>query len=178
MSNNHNSLDLNSYIGIVPDFPRAGIKYRDITPLLGDAGALRCAIDNLTALCKPLQADVVAGIDARGFLFGMPLAYTLNLPFVPVRKPGKLPRATRYADYELEYDADRLELHVDAVKPGQRVLIVDDLLATGGTMSTAEKLLEQCQGHVVGYAFLIELKGYEGRKRLGQGEVVALLQYK
>ena len=170
-------MDIKSYIRSVPDFPQPGINFRDITPLLGDARALRHALDGLAALCQPLQMDVIVGIEARGFLFAAPLACALNLPLVPVRKPGKLPCATCHVSYELEYGTDTLEMHVDAIAPGQRALIVDDVLATGNTAAATGTLVRERQGQIAGYAFLIELTGLNGRQKLQGTEVVSLIQY-
>lgn len=170
-------MQLKSYIRGIPDFPKPGILFRDITPLLGDADALKFAIDRMQEMCEPLQPDVIVSVESRGFLFAAPLAHRMGKPLAPVRKQGKLPRETHSATYELEYGTDTLEIHRDGIGDGQRALIVDDLLATGGTVSAAEKLVLECGGIVAGYAFLIELADLNGRKRLGGGAIVSLITY-
>ena len=159
----------------VPDFPQPGILFRDITPLLGDGTALRTAVD---ALAEAFPAvDVVAGIESRGFILGAPVAYALGVGMVPVRKRGRLPRTTEAAEYELEYGTNAIEIHADAIAPGQRVLIVDDVLATGGTAAATAELVERLGGKVVGIAVLIELIGLAGRQRLAGHPVASLLRY-
>ena len=170
-------MQLKSYIRGIPDFPKPGILFRDITPLLSDASALKSAVDSMLEQCEPLRPDVIVSVEARGFLLAAPLAYRMDKPLVPVRKPGKLPHETHSVTYELEYGTDTLEIHRDGIGDGQRVLIVDDLLATGGTVSAAAELVRGCGGQVAGYAFLIELAGLNGRERLGGGEVVSLITY-
>ena len=170
-------MHLKSYIRGIPDFPEPGILFRDITPLLGNADALKFAIDRMQELCEPLGPDVIVSVESRGFLFAAPLAYRMGKPLIPVRKHGKLPHMTHTIDYELEYGADALEIHKDAIRPGQRALIVDDLLATGGTVSATAALVRLCGAEVVGHAFLIELVDLNGRERLGGGEVVSLITY-
>ncbi len=158
----------------VPDFPKPGILFKDITPMLGDPRALAAAIDRLAALdCGPI--DKVAAIESRGFLFGAPLALRLGKGFVPVRKPGKLPWKTSRVEYVLEYGSDAVEIHQDAVHPGERVLLVDDLLATGGTMAAACELVQACGGVVAGCAFVVELCFLPGRERLRGHRVEALI---
>jgi adenine phosphoribosyltransferase len=163
----------------VPDFPTPGILFRDITPVLHDAAALDAAvrlhIDKIADLAG--QVDRVCGIESRGFLFGMAVAHALGAGFVPVRKPGKLPAATVHETYALEYGQDRLHMHLDAVAPGDRVLVVDDLLATGGTAGAAARLVEGLGGRVVACLFLIELAGLEGRARLGGRRVESIIVY-
>ena len=170
-------MQLKSYIRGIPDFPKPGILFRDITPLLGDADALKFAVDRMQELCEPFQPDVIVSVESRGFLFAAPLAYRMNKPLVPIRKHGKLPHMTHTIDYELEYGTDTLEIHKDAIRPGQRALIVDDLLATGGTVSATTALVRLCGARVVGHVFLIELAGLNGRERLGDDEVVSLIIY-
>ena len=171
-------MQLKSYIRGIPDFPKPGILFRDITPLLNDATALKSAVDSLLEQCEPLQPDVIVSVEARGFLLAAPLAYRMGKPLVPVRKQGKLPYRTYGASYDLEYGTDTLEIHRDGITVGQRVLIVDDLLATGGTVSAAAELVRECGGQVAGYAFLIELADLNGRERLcGEEEVVSLISY-
>jgi len=161
----------------VPDFPQPGILFRDITPLLADPVGLSAALDSLTEICRPLMPDVVLGIESRGFIFGMPVADRLGVGFVPARKPGKLPAATYAAEYALEYGSDRLELHRDAIAAGQRVLIVDDLIATGGTAAAAAGLVEQSGGTLAGFGFAIELAALDGRRKLPDVPIVSLLSY-
>ena len=159
----------------VPDFPEPGILFRDVTPLLESAEGLRTAVDALAAAFTNI--DVVAGIESRGFIFGAPVAYALGVGMVPVRKPGKLPRATASADYSLEYGANTLQVHRDAVTPGQRVLIVDDVLATGGTAAATVALIEELGAKVAGVAVLIELTALKGREKLGDVPLVSLISY-
>ena len=163
----------------VPDFPAPGILFRDITPVLHDASALDAAVRlHLHAIADLAgNIDRVCGIESRGFLFGMAVAHALGAGFVPVRKPGKLPAATVHETYALEYGQDRLHMHLDAVAPGDRVLVVDDLLATGGTAGAASRLIEGLGGTVVGCLFLIELAGLEGRARLGERRVESIIVY-
>jgi adenine phosphoribosyltransferase len=169
-------IDLKRHIRDVPDFPKPGIVFKDITPLLSDAGAFRAAIDALIAPYRG-RVDLVLGIESRGFIVGSAAAYALGTGIAVVRKPGKLPYRTHRADYALEYGTDGLEIHHDAVANGHRVLLVDDLLATGGTARAAIELVERCGGQVVACAFLIELAFLEGRARLGGHEVHALIAY-
>ncbi|MYE54025.1 MAG: adenine phosphoribosyltransferase [Chloroflexi bacterium] len=170
-------MDLKPYIREVPDFPKPGILFRDITPLLAETSALNSAIDRMIELCEPLRPDAIVSVEARGFLFAAPLAYRMEKPLVPVRKQGKLPYKTHSASYDLEYGTDTLEIHRDGIGNGQRVLIVDDLLATGGTVSAAAKLVRECGASVAGYAFLIELASLNGRQLLDGGDVVSLIIY-
>ena len=159
----------------VPDFPQAGIVFRDITPLLGNGAALRSAVDALAALHDGI--DSVVGIESRGFILGAPVAYALGVGMVPVRKLGRLPRATERADYALEYGTNTVEIHADALQAGERVLIVDDVLATGGTAAATAQLVERLGGEVAGIAVLIELPDLGGRERLASYAVTSLLQY-
>lgn len=167
--------DLRAYIRDIPDYPREGILFRDITPLLGDAAAFRSACDQLAERFRNAQLDAVATIESRGFTFGAVIAYQLGLGVVPVRKAGKLPWATYSASYALEYGEAVLEIHRDALAAGQRVLVIDDLLATGGTAVATEQLVRSLGGDVVGFGFLIELLELRGRERLNSAPVEALL---
>jgi adenine phosphoribosyltransferase len=170
-------MDLRRYIRDVPDFPKKGIVFKDITPLLNDRDALHYA---LTALAERFQGrgiTKVVGIESRGYIFAPAIALALKAGFVPVRKPGKLPWKTVAEEYELEYGKDRLEIHLDSVLPGEKVLVVDDLLATGGTASAAQRLVRRLQGVVVGSGFLVELTFLDGRARLSGADVVSLIQY-
>jgi adenine phosphoribosyltransferase len=164
-------------IRAIPDFPEPGILFRDITPLLNNSLALHQAIDAMVAPYRNLQIDKIIGIESRGFLFGIPMAYLLNIGFIPVRKKGKLPYKTIASEYALEYGTNTIEVHEDAVKPGERVVIVDDLLATGGTAAAAVHLMERLEAKVVGLAFAIELTALNGRTRLGQYPIYTLVHY-
>lgn len=162
----------------IPDFPQPGILFRDITPLLGNGAAYKQAIDQLAAFAKELDADLVVGPEARGYVVGAPLAYALECGFVPVRKKGKLPGEVVRIEYELEYGTDYLEIHAGSIEPGKRVVVADDLLATGGTISATLGLVEKLGGVVVGAAFFIELTHLQGRNRLPEGlPVLTLVQY-
>ena len=161
----------------IPDFPEPGILFRDITPLLGDVDAFRFIVDALADEYQGEPIDKVLGVEARGFLLAAPIAYRLGAALVPVRKIGKLPYKTEREGYQLEYGDDALELHVDALEAGERCLIVDDVLATGGTAAATGRLVERLGGTVTGYSFLIELGFLEGRGRLGEGRVHALMAY-
>ncbi len=161
----------------IPDFPQKGVLFKDITPLLQDAAAFRASLDRLAAHYAGAGIETVVGVESRGFIFGAPLAYLLNCGFVPVRKFGKLPSQTASVEYALEYGTNVVEIHMDAIQPGQRVLIVDDLLATGGTVSAAIELIEKLGGHVAGIAFLVELSYLKGRDQLKNHDVFALIQY-
>ena len=161
----------------VPDFPKKGILFKDITPVLSDIDTLRASIKEMAAPFMDLEIDVVVGIESRGFIFGAPIADVLDCSFVPVRKPGKLPWKTESVSYELEYGTDALEIHEDAITEGQNVLIVDDLLATGGTAEATCKLVSKLGGNIKGLSLLIELEGLNGRKRLNQYNVHSLVQY-
>lgn len=170
-------MKLTNYIENVPDFPIKGIQFKDITPLIGDGKAFAEAVNILAAFGKELGVEVVVGPDARGFIIGSAVAYALGVGFVPVRKPGKLPRETIQYDYDLEYGKNTLCMHKDGIKPGQRVLIVDDLLATGGTVEATVKLIETAQGVVAGLGFLIELDELDGRSKLAGYPIKALIKY-
>lgn len=171
-------MNLNTLIREIPDFPKPGIGFKDITTLLRDADGFRYAIDSLAEKCADLSPDFVAGMESRGFIFGAALALQLNVGFVPVRKPGKLPAAVHTVEYELEYGTDRLEVHQDALyPPGSRVLIVDDLIATGGTAAATAQLIQQAGGTLVGCAFVIELMFLNGRKLLPDVPIISLIEY-
>lgn len=161
----------------VPDFPKKGILFKDITPVLSDIDTLRASIKEMAAPFMDLEIDVVVGIESRGFIFGAPIADVLNCSFVPVRKPGKLPWKTESVSYELEYGTDALEIHEDAITEGQNVLIVDDLLATGGTAEATCKLVSKLGGNIKGLSVLIELEDLNGRKKLNQYNVHSLVKY-
>ena len=165
------------YIKNVPNFPIEGIQFKDITPLIGDEEAFKSAIDELTEFSRNLKANKVIGPDARGFIIGAPVAYALSAGFIPVRKPGKLPREVISYDYELEYGKNTLCMHKDAVKKGDRVVIIDDLLATGGTMEATIKLVEAAGAEVVGLGFMIELIDLNGREKLKNYPIKVLMQY-
>jgi adenine phosphoribosyltransferase len=162
---------------VIDGFPVDGISFKDITTLLKDAGALNECINQMAERFKDTQVDIIVGPESRGFILATPLAYVMNTGFVPVRKPGKLPAETIKYEYSLEYGVDSLEIHKDAIKPGQKVLIIDDLLATGGTMFAAAKLVEKLGGDVVGLGFLIELEDLNGRDKLSDYKVESLVKY-
>ena len=170
-------VDLKSFVRDVPDYPKPGILFRDITPLLGDSGALEAATEAMVALFGEHQIDVIAAAEARGFIFAAPLAIRLGAGFVPIRKPGKLPHELHTFTYDLEYGSDELQIHVDGVQPGQRVLLVDDLLATGGTMEACCRLLEKTGAEIVGCAFLIHLVDLAGEQRLKPYPCRSVLSY-
>ena len=170
-------MDLASTIRSVPDFPVEGILFYDITTLLKDPAALKESVDQLADLYQNKGVDVVVGVESRGFIFGTPLAYQLGVGFVPVRKPGKLPAETASESYTLEYGTNTIEIHVDAIEKGQNVLVVDDLLATGGTAKATCNLVEKLGGKVVGVAFVIELNFLNGRNKLEGYDIFSLLQY-
>lgn len=168
---------LDEYVRSIPDFPEPGIIFRDITSILQDADGLHLAIESMQEKLKDTDFDVVVGTESRGFIFGVPIAYNLNKPFVPVRKKGKLPCETVSREYDLEYGSAVIEMHRDSIKPGQRVVLVDDLIATGGTIEAAVKLIEELGGKVVKIVFLMELAGLEGRKKLAGYDVESVLCY-
>ncbi|RAU93070.1 adenine phosphoribosyltransferase [Paenibacillus sp. YN15] len=170
-------MNFKDYIRVIPDFPQPGISFKDITTLLQDGAAYKASIDALKELVKEKQIDLIAGPEARGFVVGTPLAYSLGVGFVPIRKSGKLPAATIEEDYALEYGKDKLAMHADAILPGQKVLIADDLLATGGTISTSVNLVRKLGGEIVGAAFLIELEELNGRDKLEGIDVFSLMKY-
>lgn len=172
-------MDIKSLIRDIPDFPKQGIMFRDITPLLSHAEGLRFTIDHLADQCKAnnLNPDIIVGMESRGFIFAPALAYHLDAGFVPVRKPGKLPSAVHTIEYDLEYGTDQLEIHQDAVEKEKKVLIVDDLIATGGTAKATAELLEKLGCHVLGFAFIIELKELKGRDKLPNLPIISLVKY-
>jgi adenine phosphoribosyltransferase len=165
------------YIRTIPDFPEPGIMFRDVTSVVQDADGLKLAIDEMANLLKDTDFDVIAGAESRGFIFGMPIAYLLHKPFVLIRKAGKLPCETVSETYDLEYGTATIEIHKDAIKPGQKVVLVDDLIATGGTMKAAAHLVEQLGGEVVKMLFLIELAGLNGRGALEGYDVASVVAY-
>jgi adenine phosphoribosyltransferase len=171
-------MDLMKYITTVPDWPKPGIKFLDITTLMDNGEAYKYATDQIVKYAKDKQIELVVGPEARGFIIGCPVSYSLGVGFAPVRKEGKLPRETIKVNYGLEYGKDVLTIHKDAIKPGQRVLITDDLLATGGTIEATIKLVEKLGGIVAGIAFLIELSYLEGKRKLNGYDVLTLMQYK
>ncbi|MGG3842089.1 adenine phosphoribosyltransferase [Anoxybacillus kestanbolensis] len=170
-------MDLKQYVTIVPDFPKPGIQFKDITTIMDKGEVYKYATDQIVNYAREKKIDVVVGPEARGFIIGCPVAYALGVGFVPVRKEGKLPREVIRVEYGLEYGKDVLTMHKDAIKPGQRVLITDDLLATGGTIEATIKLVEQLGGVVAGIAFLIELTYLEGRERLKGYDILTLMQF-
>jgi adenine phosphoribosyltransferase len=170
-------MDLAKYIRDIPDFPKAGILFKDITPLLAKPAAFRHAIDLLCAHYKKQRVDAVAAAEARGFLFAAPMAFLMERPLIPLRKPGKLPYRTHAHQYDLEYGSAELHVHIDGVEHGAKVLLVDDLLATGGTMQAGCRLIEKAGGVVAGCAFLVELTFLQGREKLSPYDVFSLIQY-
>jgi len=170
-------LDLKENIRIIEGFPKEGISFKDVTTLLSNGEAFKSSIDQIVDYLKDKNIDIIVGPEARGFLFGTPVAYALGAGFVPVRKKGKLPCETISVDYDLEYGTDTLQMHKDAIKPGQRVAIVDDLLATGGTIESVIKLIEKLGGEVVSVDFIIELTDLKGRERLKNYDVMSLVKY-
>lgn len=170
-------MDLKEKIRVIDNFPKEGISFKDVTTLLQDKESLKYTVDAIAGYLKDKNIDIVVGPEARGFLFGAPIAYALGAGFVPVRKKGKLPFHTIGASYDLEYGSDELEIHEDAILPGQRVAIVDDLLATGGTISSVAKLVEKVGGEVVSFDFVIELTELKGREKLQGYDIVSLVKY-
>ncbi|GAA3604379.1 adenine phosphoribosyltransferase [Secundilactobacillus similis] len=171
------TLDLRDYIATVPNYPEPGVMFRDISPLMANGEAYRYATDLLVDYARSKDVEMIVGPEARGFIVGCPVAYELGVGFAPARKEGKLPRETVKATYELEYGESALYLHKDAIKPGQRVLVTDDLLATGGTISATIKLVEALGGVVVGTAFMIELKDLNGRDKIKGYDIFSLMEY-
>ena len=165
------------YVVSIPDFPEPGIIFRDVTSVIQDPEGLQLAIDELQKLLEGVEFDVLAGAESRGFIFGMPIAYNMKKPFVLVRKKGKLPRETVEMSYDLEYGSATIEMHKDSIKPGQKVVLIDDLIATGGTIEAAAKLVEELGGEVVKIIFLMELAGLEGRKKLEKYDVASVICY-
>ncbi|MBO8125832.1 MAG: adenine phosphoribosyltransferase [Firmicutes bacterium] len=171
-------MDLRAKIREIPDFPKPGISFKDVTTLFKDSEALRYTIDELARQFEDLEPDMIIGVESRGFILGAPLAYKMGTGFVLVRKPGKLPAECERIEYELEYGSDALEIHCDSLEPGQRVLIIDDLLATGGTVGAATQLVKKLGAKIVGYGFIIELTPLGGRSKLDkEARVVTLVQY-
>ncbi|MEG0077929.1 MAG: adenine phosphoribosyltransferase [Erysipelotrichaceae bacterium] len=170
-------MDLSKNIASIPGFPKEGIIFRDITPLMADGDAFHEACAQLIEFAKEVKAEVIVGPESRGFIFGCPVAYELGIGFIPVRKPGKLPRETIAISYDLEYGSNELHMHIDGIKKGQRVLIIDDLLATGGTVKATKEIVEQLGGSVVGCGFLIELVDLKGRELLKDTKVKTILSY-
>lgn len=168
---------IEDYVVSIQDFPEPGVIFRDVTSILQDADGLQLAIDEMQKCLKDKEVDVIIGTESRGFIFGMPIAYNLHKPFVPVRKKGKLPRETVSASYDLEYGSAEIEIHKDAIKPGQKVAIIDDLIATGGTIEAAIKLVEELGGEVVKIVFLMELEGLNGREKLKGYDVESVICY-
>ncbi len=171
-------MELKKFVKDVPDFPHAGILFKDITPIMQDGTAYQEVIQQMIKYVKSKGANMVVAPESRGFLFGCPVAYGLNIGFVPVRKPGKLPRETIYESYDLEYGKNELYMHVDAISKGQKVVVIDDLLATGGTIEATIKMIEKLGGEVVGICCLIELEQFNARHSLKEYDVFTLLQYK
>ncbi len=168
---------IEEYVRTIPDFPEPGIMFRDVTSVLQDPDGLKLAIDSMIQLLEGVEFDVIAGTESRGFIFGVPIAYALGKSFVPVRKKGKLPCETVSAKYDLEYGTAEIEMHKDAVKPGQKVVLVDDLIATGGTIEASAKLIEELGGEVVKILFLMELAGLNGREKLKGYDVASVITY-
>ena len=168
---------LEDYVRSIPDFPEEGIIFRDVTSILQDADGLKLAVDSMQALVEGTDADVIVGAESRGFIFGAPIAYNLHKPFVLVRKKGKLPCETVEQSYDLEYGSAVVEMHKDSIRPGQKVVIVDDLIATGGTVEATAKLVEELGGQVVKIVFLMELAGLKGRERLADYDVASVICY-
>jgi len=171
------NMELKEKIRVIEDFPKKGISFKDITTLIADGEGLKASIDALANYLKDKKIDLVVGPEARGFIFGVPVAYALGVGFVPVRKPGKLPYDTITMKYDLEYGSDELQIHKDAIKPGQRVAVVDDLLATGGTIKAVADLVEEAGGQVVSLDFAIELTGLNGRNKLEKYDIYSLTKY-
>ena len=168
---------IEEYVKSIPEFPEKGIIFRDVTSVLQDADGLHLAIDEMQKFLEGVEFDVIAGTESRGFIFGVPIAYNLHKAFVPVRKKGKLPRETVSAEYELEYGKAEIEMHKDAIQPGQKVVLVDDLIATGGTIEAAARLVEELGGEVVKIIFLMELEGLKGREKLKSYDVESVIHY-
>ena len=171
------ALDLKKYVASIPDYPEPGIIFRDISPLMADGEAYREATDQIVQFARDKHVDMIVGPEARGFIVGCPVAYELGVGFAPARKKGKLPRETVKATYDLEYGQSALYLHKDAIKPGQNVLVTDDLLATGGTISATIQMVEELCGNVVGTAFLVELKELHGRDKIKDYDMLSLMQF-
>ena len=170
-------MNLDNYIASIPDYPIEGVLFRDVTPLMGDGEAFHYACQKIVDFAREVGAEVVVGPESRGFIFGCPVAYELGIGFVPARKPNKLPRETVSYEYALEYGTNKMEMHKDAIKPGQKVLIVDDLIATGGTTQAMIELIESLGGKVVGVVVLMELAGLEGRKKINNVPLFSAITY-
>lgn len=168
---------LEEYVRSIPDFPEPGVIFRDVTSILQDADGLKLAIDSIEECLKDVDVDVIIGTESRGFIFGVPVAYNLHKPFVPVRKAGKLPCDVISQSYDLEYGSATIEMHKDAIQPGQKVAIIDDLIATGGTIEAAAKMVEELGGEVVKIVFLMELAGLKGREKLTKYDVASVICY-
>ena len=168
---------LEDYVRTIPDFPKPGIMFRDITTILSDADGLKLAIDEMQKTLDGVDFDVIAGAESRGFIFGAAIAYNMHKPFILIRKKGKLPCETVEQSYDLEYGKATIEIHKDAVEPGQKVVIIDDLIATGGTVEAAARLIEKLGGEVVKMVFLMELKGLNGREKLAKYDVASVIAY-
>ena len=168
---------LEEYVRSIPDFPEPGVIFRDVTSILQDADGLSLAIDSMQSYLNDMDLDVIVGLESRGFMFGVPIAYNLHKAFVPVRKKGKLPCETISQTYDLEYGSEEIEIHKDAIRPGQKVAVVDDLIATGGTVEAAVKLIERLGGEVVKIVFLMELEGLNGREKLEGYNVDSVIRY-
>lgn len=169
--------EVEKYVTSIPDFPEPGIIFRDITTVIGDPDGLKLAVDEMAACLDGIEFDAVVGLESRGFLFGMPIAYNLHKPFIPVRKKGKLPRATVEKEYDLEYGSAIIEIHKDDIKPGMKVVVIDDLIATGGTLKAAGELIEELGAKVVKMVCLMELCGLNGRELLAGYDVDAVISY-
>lgn len=165
------------YVRSIPDFPEPGIIFRDVTSILQDADGLQLAIDEMQHFVEEVDCDVICGTESRGFIFGMPIAYNLHKPFVPIRKKGKLPLETVEESYDLEYGSATIEMHKDSIKPGQKVVIIDDLIATGGTVEACAKMIERLGGEVTRTVFLMELAGLKGREKLAKYDVKSVIRY-
>lgn len=168
---------LEDYVRNIPDFPEEGVIFRDVTSVLQDADGLRLSIDAMQKLVEEVECDVICGTESRGFIFGMPIAYNLHKAFVPIRKKGKLPRETISESYDLEYGSAEVEIHKDAIKPGQKVVLVDDLIATGGTIEACAKMIERLGAEVTRIVFLMELAGLKGREKLEKYDVKSVICY-
>ena len=168
---------IEEYVRTIPDFPEPGIMFRDVTSVLQDPDGLKLAIDSMIKLLDGVDFDIIAGAESRGFIFGMPIAYALGKAFIPVRKKGKLPLETVEESYDLEYGSATIEMHKDSIKPGQKVVIIDDLIATGGTVEACAKMIERLGGEVTRIVFLMELAGLKGREKLAKYDVASVITY-
>ena len=168
---------IEEYVRTIPDFPEPGIMFRDVTSVLQDPDGLKLAIDSMIKLLDGVDFDIIAGAESRGFIFGMPIAYALGKAFIPIRKKGKLPLETIEESYDLEYGSATIEMHKDSIKPGQKVVIIDDLIATGGTVEACAKMIERLGGEVTRIVFLMELAGLKGREKLAKYDVASVITY-